>query len=240
MTAAPMPPMRTSHTRRTPQGLLSYDLWGVNGRPVLLLPALLFDRVMWWPVAADLRPYATVIAPDLPGHGDSTRPRRYDPDDIVADLAELVDHLGVRQAPVVVGHASAAALAERFAASYATHAVITVDPLPSVIADAPADPDSYLAAMQLDAIPQQYRELIRPAADTSLWAAYTACRSIARQPNMVAAACTHLTVYSNTPAQLDTTTAAPAPQRNAVYDVAGRFPHLANVTRFVSDLRSLL
>lgn len=245
MNIAPMPPLRTSHVRPTMDGVLSYDLWGVHGRPVLLLSPVLFDRAMWWPVAAELRPHATVIAPDLPGHGGSSRRERYDPDEILADLAGLVDHLGVRRAPVVVGHASAAALAERFAAAYATRAVVAVDPWsrptdPAVAVA--ADPDSYLAAMQLEAVPPQYRDLVRPVADTRLLAAYTACRSVPQQRSSGSGhkTCTRVAVHSTSPALPGNAATPPGAYRQIVYDVAGRFAHLANVNRFVGTLRALL
>ena len=236
------PPLRSTQHWATPHGLWSYDCWGHHGRPVVFIPAVMFDRLMWWPAAADLRPHATVIAPDLPGHGASTRRTHYDPDEIVAELAGLVDHLGVRRAPVVVGHASAAALAERFAATYATQAVVTVDPV-STSADplATAEPDDYLSAMQLDAIPPQYRELVRPAADTSLLAAYAPCRSAMElPPSTRAATCTRLVVRSRPPGKPLAPASTGNLHRQVIYEVTGRFPHLADVDRFVRDLRALL
>jgi pimeloyl-ACP methyl ester carboxylesterase len=88
MIELPLPPIRTSRQWPAPGGAWSYDTWGTNGRPVILIPTVLFPRSSWWPVAADLRPHATVIAVDLPGHGSSTRRRGYPAEVIVDDLAE--------------------------------------------------------------------------------------------------------------------------------------------------------
>jgi pimeloyl-ACP methyl ester carboxylesterase len=139
----PRPPLRTDHRLSAPAGAWAYDLWGRHGRPVLLIPAILFDRLLWWPAAADLRPYATVVAVDLPGHGESAARDRYDPDELVDDLARLVAGLGSTRAPVVVGHGASAALAVHFAARYATHAVVTVDAFDDCRRPVPRD--EYLA-----------------------------------------------------------------------------------------------
>jgi pimeloyl-ACP methyl ester carboxylesterase len=111
--------------------MLVYDRWGRYGRPVLLLHGLLFDRTMWWPVAAELATSTTctVIAPDLPGHGDS--PHRTDPDPakLAADLAALVHRLDLQRAPILVGHAESGALAHAFGDRFAAHEILTVDDL---------------------------------------------------------------------------------------------------------------
>jgi len=242
MTGQTLPPVRTTHVWRAPGGLWCYDEWGRHGRPVVLIPAVLFDRVMWWPAAADLRPHATVLAVDLPGHGASTRRDRYDPDELVDDLAHLVHRLGVRQAPVVVGYASSAPLAVLFAARYATHAVVTVDP-PDVPRP-PADIDQYLKGLQLDAMPARYRDMVRASGDRALLAGYAQCpyaddwsavgTGTGTQP-------TRLAVHSQAPPSRQADPGAPAdPWRHEVYEVPGRFAHLADVSRFVHDIRTLL
>jgi pimeloyl-ACP methyl ester carboxylesterase len=138
----PQPPRRTTHTAGGPRNLLVFDRWGRFGRPVLLLHGLLFDRTMWWPVAAELAnaTTCTVIAPDLPGHGDSPareQPRhadekghaQHDLDTLARDLAGLVHKLDLHRAPIVVGHAESAGLAAAFADRFAVHQVLTVDDL---------------------------------------------------------------------------------------------------------------
>src|SRR4051812_5463943 len=128
MTDQTLPPIRTARVWQALGGRWGYDLWGGHGRPVVLIPPVLFDRTVWWPAAADLRPYATVVAVDLPGHGDSPGRDRYDPDELVDDLAHLIHGLAVSRAPLLVAHASTTPLAELFAARYATHAVVAVEP----------------------------------------------------------------------------------------------------------------
>ena len=46
-------------TLRCPGGTWSYDTWGTAGRPVLLIHSVLFDRTLWWPVAAELHRQCT-------------------------------------------------------------------------------------------------------------------------------------------------------------------------------------
>lgn len=242
MTAHTLPPMRTTHVWRAPDGLWCYDMWGRGGRPLLLIPAVLFDRVMWWPAAADLRPDATVVAVDLPGHGGSTRRDRYDPDELVDDLAHLIHRLDVRRVPVVVGHASSAALAARFAARYATHAVIAVDP--PDLAEAPVDLDQYLTGLDVGAIPAQYRDMVTPVRDAGLLARYAGCmrsdRSVVAGARGVAHAA-RVAVHSQPPPPgVCSPGAWRGSWRHHVYDVPGRFAHLADLPRFVDDIRALL
>lgn len=60
-----------------------------------------------------------LIAPDLRGHGRSSRPANgYDMPRMVADLAELLAHLGIHRKIVVVGHSYGVALATEFAWRY--------------------------------------------------------------------------------------------------------------------------
>jgi pimeloyl-ACP methyl ester carboxylesterase len=220
--------LRADHELPVPAGSWAYDLWGHHGRPLVLIPAILFDRTSWWPAAADLRPHATVVAVDLPGHGDSAARDRYDPDELVDDLAEIVAGLRSSRAPVVVGHGASAALAVHFAARYATHAVVSVD----VPDHRPADADEYLAGMHLDALPDRYRDLARPAADPHLLTGYARCLDLAAAPAVTGTA--RLAVHSRPPS-------APAPGWPArVYDVPGRFAHLAGLSRFIDDIRGLL
>lgn len=51
------------------------------------------------------------------------------PAQLAAEIAELVHSLELRRAPVIVGHGTSAHIAAAFAASYATHALVTADEL---------------------------------------------------------------------------------------------------------------
>jgi len=163
----PQPPRRSTHTAGGPRNLLVYDRWGRFGRPVLLLHGLLFDRTMWWPVAAELATAATctVLAPDLPGHGDTPPRAGHDPATLAGDLAGLVHRLDLHRAPVVVGHAESAGLAAAFADRFATHEVLTTDDL------SPAGPAD---------IPAHYRPYARRRHDPELLATYGNWRPAAR------------------------------------------------------------
>jgi pimeloyl-ACP methyl ester carboxylesterase len=154
----PQPPRRTTHAAGVPKRLLVYDRWGRFGRPVLLLHGVLFDRTMWWPVAAELSTATscTVIAPDLPGHGDSPARASHDPETLATDLAGLVHRLDLHRAPVVVGHAESATVAHAFARRFAVHQVLTVDDL----GDGQAE------------IPEHYRPYAQAREDPALLTAY--------------------------------------------------------------------
>jgi pimeloyl-ACP methyl ester carboxylesterase len=244
---------RVRSTRRwsAPGGAWSYDTWGRHGRPVVLLHPVLFDRTMWWPIAADLRTEGTMIAVDLPGHGTSPSRDRYDPEALVEDLAHLLHGLGMTRAPVVVGHGSSAGLAALFAARFATHAVVTVDPVTELGFDAPVGVDHvwrYLAAMPADPLPPHYRGLVTAAPDPALLAGYVGCiagrlTSAGARPGAasIPLTCECLEIYSQQPTgKTPAVAAAAGPWRSVVYEVPGRFAHLADVPRFVSDLRSVL
>lgn len=145
----PQPPLRSTHTSGGPKNLLVYDRWGEFGRPVVLLHDLSFDRTMWWPAAAELTGAAcTVVAPDLPGHGQS--PPRDDCclDRLARDLAVLLNGLALHRAPIVAGHGASAWLAQQFSDAYATHAVITVDEPPTVV--------------DVGAVPEPFRPYAKP------------------------------------------------------------------------------
>jgi len=233
-----LPPIRTTHAFRAPAGSWSYDLWGLHGRPVVFLPAVLFDRASWWPVAADLRPYATVVAVDLPGHGSCGR-RVLEPYELVDDLAHLIDSLQTRRAPIVVGHGSSAVLATLFAARYATHAVVAVDPWP--VTGLAAGVDAYLGEMNVDAIPDPYRHLVEAVHDAGLLAAYASALAGLRPATAtIGVTPARLAVHSRAPEAPGSDPDAARQWRHEIYDVPGRFAHLAATHRFVADLRSLL
>ena len=165
----PQPPIRTFHVAGTPKTMLAYDRWGSFGRPVVLLHGLLFDRTMWWPAAAELvSARCTVVAPDLPGHGQSPARDRCRLETVAAEVAQLVDRLFLHRAPIVVGHAGAAPLATAFAARYATHAVVTLDEPPA----GATGPDDLVDAAGLDRVPAVFRHYARPRREAALFHAY--------------------------------------------------------------------
>lgn len=105
---------------------------GRGGRPVVFLHGLVMDNLSSWyftvanPVARDTE----VILYDLRGHGGSERPvRGYGLPDMVADLAALLDALGVRPSVRLVGNSFGGLLALAFAAAHPdrTAAAVLVD-----------------------------------------------------------------------------------------------------------------
>jgi pimeloyl-ACP methyl ester carboxylesterase len=177
----PRPPCRSTHTFSAAGSRIVYDRWTGPGRPVLLLHALLFDRTQWWPLAADLAAVCTVVAPDLPGHGETPMPAGLSPSQVAGDLARLVDSLGIRRAPLVVGHATAAPLATAFADQFAVHGVLIVDEPASTVE---SGPDAVVAASGVDRVPEQFRSFAEPRRDPGLAAAYRSWldRPSSRQP----------------------------------------------------------
>ena len=213
----PQPPRRTTHTTASPKNLLVYDRWGQFGRPVVLLHGLLFDRTMWWPVAAELTSAAcTIVAPDLPGHGQS--PPRDDCrlERVARDLAGLLDGLGLHRAPILVGHGASALLVDAFADAYATHGVVTLDEPP-----AGARRIEELAGTDgAGDVPEVFRCYAEPRADPALLRAYESW--LAQPP-----------ARRNQPAL-----AGPARRRPAATD--GAFAHLSDPEGFAAVLRDLL
>jgi 3-oxoadipate enol-lactonase len=83
------------------------------GFPVMFLHAGVADSRMWEPQAAGLAKHFDVIAPDRRGYGDSELPAgRWSP---VADVLALMNELGLRDAPHIVGCSIGGILAIDFA-----------------------------------------------------------------------------------------------------------------------------
>jgi pimeloyl-ACP methyl ester carboxylesterase len=92
------------HRRTLPlsQLQLSYLEWHQGGEPVLLLHGLADCGAVWVSLAEDLGDCYHCIAPDLRGHGNSSKPDRgYRCQDIIADLEALMERLGWTCAHVV-------------------------------------------------------------------------------------------------------------------------------------------
>jgi pimeloyl-ACP methyl ester carboxylesterase len=77
-----------------PQLQLSYLEWNAGSEPVLLLHGLADHGLVWANLAATLGPRYHCVAPDLRGHGDSSKPDRgYTCQDMIGDLVALLNHL---------------------------------------------------------------------------------------------------------------------------------------------------
>jgi pimeloyl-ACP methyl ester carboxylesterase len=106
----PLQPVRQTFTHGAVD--LSYLTWGA-GEPVLLLHGLADHGLVWQGLAQNLGEQFCCIAPDLRGHGDSSKPddpNAYGSLDFVQDLEALADHLDWSQVRVIA-HSWAAKLA---------------------------------------------------------------------------------------------------------------------------------
>lgn len=100
-------------TFTTPRGLeISYLEWKPQDSdetiPLLALHGMADQALVWSSFGQSLRQKFHIIAPDLRGHGESSKPSEqsaqgYGFDDSIADLNELMNHLGWQSAHIM-GH----------------------------------------------------------------------------------------------------------------------------------------
>ena len=90
---------------------LSYLEWKEGAEPLLLLHGLVDHALVWSNLGDYLAKDYHIIAPDLRGHGDSSKPNNgYKFSDYIADLNEFMDYLGWESAHIV-SHSWSAKLA---------------------------------------------------------------------------------------------------------------------------------
>jgi pimeloyl-ACP methyl ester carboxylesterase len=91
-----------------------------KGEPVLLLHGYAQNSHMWRPLMVELAKSHTVIAPDLRGFGQSSKPASgYDKKTMAQDVHALAKSLGYQRA-IVVGHDIGLMVAYAYAAQYPT------------------------------------------------------------------------------------------------------------------------
>ncbi|NEO91517.1 MAG: alpha/beta hydrolase [Moorea sp. SIO3G5] len=96
--------MPIRQTLDLPNIQLSYLEWNQGQTPLLLLHGLADHSLVWSSLGDYLAPKYHIIAPDLRGHGESSKPDQgYTFDDHIADLEALMDHLGWSSAHIL-GH----------------------------------------------------------------------------------------------------------------------------------------
>ncbi|MEI2582790.1 alpha/beta fold hydrolase [Scytonema sp. PRP1] len=89
-------------TLSKPDIQLSYLEWNQGQEPLLLLHGLADHALVWSSLGDDLAPDYHIIAPDMRGHGESTKPEKdYSFESAIADLEALMDSLGWSSAHVV-------------------------------------------------------------------------------------------------------------------------------------------
>lgn len=99
------------HSRFVPAGGLKWHVQVAGAGPVLLLlHGTAASTHSWRDLAPLLAPHFTVVAPDLPGHGFTSRMARPTPTAVATAVAALMHALGLT--PVLtIGHSAGAALA---------------------------------------------------------------------------------------------------------------------------------
>jgi pimeloyl-ACP methyl ester carboxylesterase len=112
-------------------GVSTAVLEGGDGPPMVLLHGPGEFAGGWLPVLPDLVRTHRVIAPDLPGHGDSEMPDgQLDADRVLGWLGELIEHT-CPSPPVLVGRIVGGAIGARFAIAHpgALRGLVLVDTL---------------------------------------------------------------------------------------------------------------
>lgn len=119
-------------------GITLHATMGGNGPPLLLLHGYPQTHVMWHKIAPRLAEVFTVVAPDLRGYGDSSRPTSsadhaaYSKRAMAADQVELMRTLGFDRF-AVVGHDRGARVGHRMALDHpaAVSALALLDIVPT-------------------------------------------------------------------------------------------------------------
>jgi len=117
--------------RLTLNGVVTAILEGGHGRPIILLHGAGGFAAGWLRIVPDLVPRHRVIAPDLPGHGDSSFwTESPDAARLVGWLDDLID-CSCETAPILVGQTLGGAIAAAYAAARGERlaALVLVDAL---------------------------------------------------------------------------------------------------------------
>ncbi len=99
-------------------GAMIHYLFSGNGEPIVLLHGYAQSSHMWQPLIPELAKTHTVIAPDLRGFGDSSKPEGgYDKTTMAVDIRGLAHSLGFASIRIV-GHDIGLMVAYAYAAQY--------------------------------------------------------------------------------------------------------------------------
>lgn len=121
----------TRQTVSLPEIQLSYLEWKQGSEPLLLLHGLADHALVWSSLAEYLAESYHIIAPDMRGHGESSKPDDdYTFASAIADLEALMDHLGWSSAHII-GHSWTGKLAPIWAKQHPERfrSMILVDPI---------------------------------------------------------------------------------------------------------------
>ena len=122
--------MPTRQSLIQPELELSYLEWHQGKEPLILLHGLADSAWVWASLGDYLADSYQIIAPDLRGHGESSKPEiSYSSNEIVADLEALMNSLGWENAHVL-GHSWGAKIAAIWASNRPERfrSLILVDP----------------------------------------------------------------------------------------------------------------
>ncbi|MEC4812596.1 MAG: alpha/beta hydrolase [Scytonema sp. PMC 1069.18] len=94
--------MPVRKTLSTPDIQLSYLEWNQGQEPLLLLHGLADNALVWSSLGNELATEYHIVAPDMRGHGESSKPEKdYSFESAIADLEALMDKLGWSSTHVV-------------------------------------------------------------------------------------------------------------------------------------------
>ncbi|GIJ46531.1 hypothetical protein Val02_34170 [Virgisporangium aliadipatigenens] len=118
---------------------LAHDVKG-SGPLLVAIHGITENRGFW-----DRVPFAEhfrTVRVDLRGHGESPREDPFDPATLATDVHKLLDALGIREKPLLVGHSFGGVVATAYAARFPVRGVVNVDqtldvsPVPAGVAEA--------------------------------------------------------------------------------------------------------
>ncbi|HAG79649.1 MAG TPA: alpha/beta hydrolase, partial [Cyanobacteria bacterium UBA12227] len=123
--------MPLRQTLSLPDIQLSYLEWNQGQEPLLLLHGLADHALVWSSLGDYLANRYHIIAPDMRGHGESSKPENnYTFDCAIADLEALMNHVGWSSAHII-GHSWTGKLAAIWARENPKRlrSMILVDPI---------------------------------------------------------------------------------------------------------------
>src|ERR1700710_3131602 len=89
------PPPGFEHKYATVNGIKIHYVTGGKGEPLLLIHGFGQNWFMWYRIMPALSKHFTIIAPDMPGVGESDKPQNgYDKKTMAKDIHELIKKLG--------------------------------------------------------------------------------------------------------------------------------------------------
>jgi len=159
----------------TDKTALSLTTWGDASPSIVLIHGFADGRYIWTPFVPALAGYASVLAMDLRGHGDSAWDAAgvYSMDKFVEDAQHVIDQMCSGEL-VLIGHSLGAEIAIRLCVAYAgrVKGLVLVDGGPGLVSDGMVQMRSNFTTRPRDyASRQAYRQAMRdwmPLADEAM------------------------------------------------------------------------